>query len=125
MFPVFQPESPQAAAMLDVFVWVLLISAGIFAIVTGLIVVALWRGRAFAKLPTQDFGSHRAEMFWMVGPVIIVIWLAAISAKLVITMNAVPKVHPAREAHADEEITLIGHQWWWEVRYNGSGIVGK
>lgn len=122
MFPVLQPESPQAQAIFDLFMWVLLISAIIFVIVTGLIVIALWRGRAKTDLPVQDFGSHRSEIYWMVGPVIIVIWLAAITAKLVLTTNAVPLAHPPRDEKADEEITVIGHQWWWEVRYNGTNI---
>ena len=122
MFPVFQPESPQAQAMYDLFLLLLLISAGIFLIVTGLIVIALWRGRAQADLPEQDFGSHRAEIFWMVGPVIILLWIAAISAKLVLTINAVPKAHPPRDATADADFTVVAHQWWWEIQYNGSGI---
>jgi cytochrome c oxidase subunit 2 len=108
--------------MYDLFLWVLLISAAIFMIVAVLIIVALWRGRANAELPKQDFGSHRAEMFWMVGPVLVVLWIAAISAKLILTMNAVPKSHPPRQQTADAELTVIGHQWWWEVKYNGSGI---
>ncbi|QDT64947.1 cytochrome c oxidase subunit II [Calycomorphotria hydatis] len=124
MFPVFQPESPQAQAIYDVFLQVLWISAGIFFIVTALIVIALFNGRKKRDLPEQDFGSHKKEIFWMVGPTLIVLWLAAISTKLILTMDAVPKAHPARSIEADAELTVIGHQWWWEVKYNGSGVTG-
>jgi cytochrome c oxidase subunit 2 len=124
VFPVFQPESPEAQAIYDLFIVVLLISAGIFVVVAGLILVAIVRGRANGTLPEQDFGSHKREISWMVGPVIIVLWIAAISAKLILTMNAYPKVHPSRDATADAELTVVGHQWWWEIRYNGSGLVG-
>ncbi len=116
--PVLEPESPQAEAMYHLLLVVVLISAVIFTIVTLLIVIALWRGRARADLPQQNFGSHKAEIFWMVGPVIIVLWIAAISGKLILTMNAAPLAHPPRDEVADRELTVIGHQWWWEVQYS-------
>ena len=122
--PVFQPESPQAQAIYDVFVQVLWMSAGIFTLVTGLILVALIRGRRRRELPEQDFGSHRKEIFWMVGPLLIVLWLTAISAKLVLTINAVPKAHPTRDGEADVDLLVIGHQWWWEIKYKGSDVTG-
>lgn len=122
--PVFQPESPQAQAMYELFLQVLWISAGIFIIVTGLIVIAIIKGRNRTELPVQDFGSHKKEIFWMIGPVLIVLWLTAISAKLILTMNAVPKAHPAREMTADADLTVVGHQWWWEIKYNGTGVTG-
>jgi cytochrome c oxidase subunit 2 len=122
--PVFQPESPQAQAIYDVFLQVLWISAGIFILVTGLILIALIKGRRRSELPEQDFGSHRKEIFWMIGPLLIVLWLTVISAKLILTLNAAPKAHPSREAQADADLLVIGHQWWWEVKYNGSGVTG-
>ncbi len=108
--------------MYDLLLQIALISAGIFAIVTILIVIALWRGRVNADPPSQEFGSHKSEIFWMIGPIIIVLWIAAISAKLILTMYAVPRVHPSPNEEADLELTVIGHQWWWEVRYSDSGI---
>ncbi|MCP4192443.1 MAG: cytochrome c oxidase subunit II [Planctomycetaceae bacterium] len=120
--PVFDPASPQAQAINDLFVQVLLISAGIFMIVAGLICIAIWRFRTNKSLPEQDFGSERKEIAWLVGPVIIVLWIAAISAKLILTLNAVPKAHPTAEGAAD--LIVTGHQWWWEVQYPGTNIVG-
>ena len=110
--------------MFDLFVLVLWISAGIFLIVTGLILFALWRGSQRAALPAQNFGNHQAEIFWMIGPVVIVLWIVAISAKLVLTMNAVPVAHPNHNETTDVDLVVIGHQWWWEVKYNGSEIIG-
>lgn len=123
MFPVFQPESPQAQAIYDLFLMVLLISAGIFVLVAGLVTVAIWRGRKLATMPKQDFGSHRREIYWLVGPIIILLWITAISANLVLTINAVPQAHPPRDKAAESELTVVGHQWWWEVHHNSSGIV--
>ncbi len=123
MFPVFQPESPQAQAIYDLFVIVLVISGVILAIVSLLVIIAIWRGRAKATLPEQDFGSHKSEIFWLVGPTIVVIWITAISAKLVLTINAVPKVHLSEAEAGEPNITVTGHQWWWEVQHDDSGIV--
>lgn len=114
--PVFEPQSPQAQAILDLFVMILYISAGIFAIVAGLILISLIRFRARDDLPVQEFGSHRKEIFWLLGPVIIVIWIGAISAKLVLTLSALPKADPVALKQAPR-IEVRGHQWFWEFRY--------
>ncbi|QDV49661.1 cytochrome c oxidase subunit II [Gimesia fumaroli] len=124
VIPVLDPASPQAEAINNLFLQVLLISAIIFAIVAGLILVAISRGRRKETLPDQDFGSEKAEIYWMVGPVVIVIWLVAISAHLVITLNAFPKVSPEEQAEkTDVDLIVTGHQWWWEVKYPKSGVI--
>lgn len=111
--------------MFRLFMQVLFICGGIFILVAGLILVALVRGRKQHSLPQQEFGDHRREIAWMVGPALIVLWIAAISAKLMLTMNAVPRAHPPPDANADAELRVIAHQWWWEVVYNnGTGVVG-
>ena len=124
VIPVLDPASPQAEAINNLFLQVLLISAIIFAIVAGLILVAISRGRRKETLPEQDFGSEKAEIYWMIGPVVIVIWLVAISAHLVITLNAFPKVSPDEQTeNTDVDLIVTGHQWWWEVKYPKSGII--
>ncbi|QDU87893.1 Cytochrome c oxidase subunit 2 precursor [Pirellulimonas nuda] len=123
MFPVFQPESPQAQAIFDLFVTVLQISTAIFTIVAVLIVVAVWRGRRRSALPKQAFGDHRTEMVWIAGPLVVLVWITAISANLVLTINAVPKVHLEQAEAGAADITVTGHQWWWEIAYSDSGLV--
>lgn len=124
-FPVFDPASPQAESIRDLFVQVLFISAAIFAIVSGLICIALVKFRSQGAVPKQDFGDHRREIAWIAGPVIIVTWIAAISIKLILTVNALPTQYAQGEAISDAEVDIFvtGHQWWWEVRYAESGIV--
>lgn len=124
VIPVLDPASPQAEAINNLFMQVLVISAIIFAIVAGLILVAIYRGRRRHSLPEQDFGSEKAEIAWMVGPVIIVIWLVAISANLVITLNAIPKADPDGKTDLSEiDLIVTGHQWWWEIEYPKSGVI--
>jgi len=124
VIPVLDPASPQAEAINNLFLQVLLISAIIFAIVAGLILVALYRGRRKHTLPDQNFGSEKAEILWMIGPVIIVTWLVAISAHLVITLNAIPIADPDGKTNSNEiDLIVTGHQWWWEVKYPHSGVI--
>jgi len=122
-FPVLQPESPEAQAILDLFLSVLGISALIFVIVTGLIWRAIAVGRKYDRVPEQEFGSERKEIFWMVGPVIILLWIGAITTKLILTMDAIPLIHPAEDEPADVELLVTGHQWWWEIQYPGTDVV--
>lgn len=124
VIPVLDPASPQAEAINNLFLLVLLISAVIFAIVTGLILIAISKGRRRQTLPDQDFGSEKAEIAWIVGPVVIVLWLVAISANLVITLNAIPDVKPHGDQDVDDvELIVTGHQWWWEVEYPKAGVI--
>lgn len=124
VIPVLDPASPQAEAINNLFLQVLLISAIIFAIVAGLILVAISRGRRKQTLPKQDFGSEKSEIFWMIGPVLIVIWLVAISANLVITLNAIPQADPDGKTDINDiDLIVTGHQWWWEVKYPKSGVI--
>lgn len=124
VIPVLDPASPQAEAINNLFMQVLFISAIIFAIVAGLILVALYHGRRKTTLPEQDFGSEKTEIAWMVGPVIIVIWLVAISAHLVITLNAYPPESPDDSTnHSQIDLIATGHQWWWEIEYPETGVI--
>lgn len=115
--PVFDPVSPQAEAIRSLFVMVLWISAAIFAVMAALIVSAIvrFRARRGDPLPHQEHGSERREIFWMLGPVLVVAWLAAISTKLVFSIGT----HSLADPPGDEppKLIVIGHQWWWEARY--------
>lgn len=121
VLPVFDPASEQAQYIHDLFVQVLIISAGIFIIVSGLIFIALYRFRSREAIPKQDFGSEKKEMAWIAGPVIILLWIGAISTKLILTLNAIPGAHP--DQNGDARLIVTGHQWWWEVEYPEEGII--
>ncbi len=82
LVPVLEPASPNAATIRSIFFVVSLISLAIFVIVVTLIVTSLVRFRSTGdSLPKQAFGSHMAEIFWTLPPLLIVLSLGVASAQ--------------------------------------------
>jgi cytochrome c oxidase subunit 2 len=120
--PVLNPASPNAATIRHVFMVVSLICLAIFAVVVGLIGTSLVRFRSGGEQPPkQDFGSDRSEMAWAIPPVLIVLALSAVSVKLILSIIAMPTSRVSEAGDAD--LVVVGHQWWWEVRYPASKAV--
>jgi len=115
--PVFNPASPEGKAISDLFLAVLVICGVILAIVSGLVAYSLvrCRARADAGEPRQVFGNHRLEVLWTVVPCLVLVWIFAL------TVQAMRISDPA--AVQSPDLTVIGHQWWWEVRYAKSGVI--
>lgn len=130
---MFNPVSPQGLAISNVFILTLLIAAVIFALVAGLVIyiAVKYRGRPGAVDPEPNFGHTRLEMAWTAGPALI------LAVLLVLTIKAMGESDPAasdasaraanvasgQQASDQPDIVVIGHQWWWEVRYPGPGVV--
>jgi cytochrome c oxidase subunit 2 len=113
--PVLDPASKDAAAIRSLFGVVFLICLAILIVVVALICASLFRSRASGDhTPQRDFGRRRSEMAWTMPPVLIVLTLSFLSAKLIVSDVA---------DAGDADIVVVGHQWWWEVRYPGSGAV--
>jgi cytochrome c oxidase subunit 2 len=102
---------------------VLGITAGIFVVVGGLLLYVLIRYRyqvADAKAmeePAQIYGSNQIELSWTVIPVLIVVMLFLATARVIFVTE-----HARKPAEA-LDVTVIGHQFWWEYRYPKLGIV--
>ena len=120
--PVLEPVSPDAAAINHIFLVVSLICLAIFVVIVGLICTSVVRFRAVGGVvPHQDFGTHRSEFIWAILPVLIVLFLVAVSTKLILSIISMPSSTISQAGDAD--LVVIGHQWWWEVRYPASGAV--
>src|SRR3954468_16343938 len=116
--PVLDPASKDAAAIRSLFGLVFLICLAILAVIVWLIWRSLRDSRARGShLPPQDFGRRRSEIAWAIPPVLIVLTLSLLSAKLIVSDVAGAAV--AGEA-GGADVVVVGHQWWWEVRYPGS-----
>jgi len=118
---IFSPASPPAHAIANLAYFVLLITAAIFATVFGLIiyVVAKYRRRPNddGKEPPQVYGSNAVETAWTVVPIIVVVVLSLVTARVIHQIQEVPKPPGA------VDVQIIGHQFWWEIRYPKYGVV--
>jgi len=117
--PVLSPASPQARALSDLFVVTLIVCAVIFSIVTGLIAwcAVRFRKRDKAVEPRQEEGNTKLEVSWTLASVFVLIFL------FVLTVQAMRISDPSVEREPD--IAVIGHQWWWEVRYAGGTVTAN
>ena len=118
---IFAPVSTPAFAIRDLSFFVLAITAAIFVIVAGVAVYTLIRfGRRRAEPevePAQVYGSTQIELAWTIVPLLIVVVLFLVTARYIWGLE--------RRAQPPDalEITVVGHQWWWEIRYPKLGIV--
>ena len=117
---IFDPASTPAHAIVELSWLVLWICAGIFVIVVALltyIMIRFRRRRADTDEPPQVYGSNQIELAWTVIPLLTVVVLFMVTAR---TIKAVQQVTPPAGAL---QATLVGRQWWWEIRYPALGIV--
>jgi heme/copper-type cytochrome/quinol oxidase subunit 2 len=115
------PASTPAHQIFDLSVFVVAITGGIFLAVGGLLAVALYRFRARKAdplgEPDQIYGSTQIELAWTVIPVLIVVVLFLTTARIIFAIQDAPRPKTALD------VTVIGHQFWWEFRYPKYGVV--
>jgi cytochrome c oxidase subunit 2 len=111
-------DSPQAAAILDVFTIVLSIAAVIFVIVLGLVIanVVLFRRSKREDRPRQDFGNPKLEIIWTLVPA------AILTVVFFVTVRAMHNIQPPTRDHPPNMI-VTANQWWWKAEYPGTGAV--
>ena len=116
---MFDPQSSQGLAISNLFIVLLIIGFGVFLLIVGLVTTAIVRYRHKPGTPdidpSQDHGKPWYEIGWTIAPALLV--LGIFVATVFAMQNADPKVEDRKA-----DVTMIGHQWWWEVRYP-NGIV--
>ena len=120
---IFAPAGTPAHSIFSLSMLVLSITTGIFLVVAGLLLYAILRYR-HRKLdadagqePPQIYGSTQIELSWTVIPILIVVMLFLATARIIFATQNAPK--PANAL----DVTVIGHQFWWEYHYPKLGIV--
>src|SRR6185295_12501101 len=118
---IFKPDGAPARAIVDYTTLILAVCAVIFVIVAGLLVYTVVRFRHRrgdeGNEPPQVYGSNQIELAWTVIPILIVFVLSLVTARTIAEVqNAVPPP-------AALNVTVVGHQWWWEIRYPAQGFV--
>lgn len=112
---IFSPVSTPAQSIYGLSLFVLAITAAVFVLVFGLLTYAVIRFRArthdHKREPPQVYGSTQVETAWTVIPVLIVLVLFLATARVTTSVEDAAKPHDALE------VTVVGHQFWWEYRY--------
>ncbi len=118
---IFAPASTPAQSIFDLSVFVLEVTAAIFVVVFSLLAYAVVKYRkrpgTDGREPAQVYGSSQLELAWTVIPVLIVVILFLAAARVIASIQ-----NAARPSNAIE-VTVIGHQFWWEYRYPALKIV--
>jgi cytochrome c oxidase subunit 2 len=101
--------------------FVLAVTAAIFIVVFSLLAYAVvkfrQKGVGDGREPAQVYGSTQLELAWTVIPVLIVVVLFLTAARVIASIQNA--AHPSTAI----EVTVIGHQFWWEYRYPSLRVV--
>ncbi len=118
---IFAPLSTPAESIFELSILVLAVAAAIFVVVAALLVYSVVKFRRKrnddGREPAQVYGSLQVELAWTITPVIIVLVLFLASARVVFAVQDAPRTKDSLE------VTVVGHQFWWEYRYPGLKIV--
>ncbi|HZV06598.1 MAG TPA: cytochrome c oxidase subunit II [Gemmataceae bacterium] len=118
---IFAPASTPADTISGLSLLVLTITGAMFVIVLCLLLWAVVKFREKAGAgpgePAQVYGSTQVELAWTVIPVLIVTIL------LLATARAIASIQNAIPPPGAVEVSVIGHQYWWEYHYKKSNVV--
>src|SRR5262245_38812196 len=118
---IFNPLSAPAEASHRVALLTLAVCLAIFITVTALLIYAIVRFRRRRgdddSEPPQIYGSNQIELAWTVLPILIVVVLILVTARTIADVENHPRPPDALK------VTIIGRQWWWDIRYPDLGIV--
>jgi cytochrome c oxidase subunit II len=118
---MFRPVSRPAEMIQMTAILVLIISAFIFIVVTGLLVYIVMKFRRpendDGTEPAQIYGSTNIELAWTVIPILITVVL------VLVTSRTIGEIQNAKMPEDALKVRVVGHQWWWEVHYPDLGII--
>jgi cytochrome c oxidase subunit 2 len=111
------PAGRSAHREAGLFWGVFWIAVVVFVLVEGLLVFVLvrFRHRAGRGVPKQVHGNKRLEIGWTVAPALLLLFVAVPTVGTIFSLS--------RKPVGALEITVTGHQWWWEVAYPGTKVV--
>jgi cytochrome c oxidase subunit II len=118
---IFSPASTPADTIFGLSVFVMAVTAAIFVVVFSLLVYAAVKFRMkpgdSSREPAQIYGSSQVELAWTVIPVLIVAVLFLAAARVIAS------IQNASAPAGAVQVTVIGHQYWWEYRYPDLNVV--
>ncbi|CAN5118652.1 cytochrome c oxidase subunit II [soil metagenome] len=116
---IFDPASPSAESIRGLFILVIAITGGILALVEGVLIYTLIRGKRRQgnrdAEPPQVYGSKPIEIAWTAAPALVVFVLILLVGRVIWEVRVDIDKPPAGSKPL--YVTVIGRQWWWEYRY--------
>lgn len=117
---IFSNKTTPAHELNDLSMFVLGITGLIYVGVSSLLVYAIVKFRARkgdTTEPPQVFGSMQIELSWTIIPILIIVVLFLTTARVLFSVQDAQK--PANAL----DVTVVGHQFWWEFRYPQYNVV--
>jgi cytochrome c oxidase subunit 2 len=112
------PQGPVSNAMADLFWLMLGLGAVVFVAVVVVLALGLFRRRP-ADEPQPDQPRNSFGRWFVVGGVVVpLVILLVVFGATVRAMRFVPTTAPPEAL----VIEVVGHQFWWEVRYPEQGV---
>lgn len=112
---IFAQDSTPSNAITRLGIFVLSIAAGIFLVLSTITTYIIVRYRARKEErnlePPQVFGSTEIELAWTIIPILINVVLFLTTAGVLFGLQHTTKPPTALN------VVVIGHQFWWELRY--------
>lgn len=113
---LLHPATPVAHEVRSLWYKAVAVTAVFTIIAEGLLLLIVLRFRAKPGVKAATFHENlRLELIWTAIPAIALVYLAGPSFSTLKYLETVPK--------SDLTVEIIGHQWFWEYRYPGYGVV--
>ncbi|MEW6154952.1 MAG: cytochrome c oxidase subunit II [Actinomycetota bacterium] len=109
------PVSRQADDLINPVFWV---AAVVFVLVQGLAIYAVIKFRQRdddSPEPVQVHGNTRLEVAWTLAPALVLLIIAVPTIRTIFDLSRTPD--------NALNVTVVGHQFWWEYRYDDFDIV--
>jgi cytochrome c oxidase subunit 2 len=120
---IFAPASTPARDIFRLSIFGLEVEGAIFVVVFSLLAFAVVKFRRRKDddgvEPPQVYGSNQIELAWTVVPVLSVVILFLSTARVIY------RVQDAKRPKSAIDVTVVGHQFWWEYRYPQYGFVAS
>ncbi len=114
----FRPVSDAGEAIDRLYGQIFWWAVFVFVVVQSALVVTLirYRRRPGQGEPHQTHGHTLVEIAWTLAPALILVVIAVPTIRTIFQLDGTA---PAEAL----QVEVTGHQWWWEFRYPGLGVV--
>ncbi len=113
-----EPAGPVSQKILDLSEPVFLVAGIVFVLIMGLVTVAVIKFRErpddTGPEPEQIHGNTKLEVGWTLIPALILFAIAIPTIATIFDLS--------QKAENALNVTVVGHQFWWEYRYDDLGI---